>query len=151
TNGMDTTDALALTQLTNQRFRSFSEAVDSVLGALAETIPGTVMLAQLEPAEELCRVIEVRGENVLLHRGTTVPLASITAHEDSGSRGDGVPSVPVDGELDGEFLRSLSVAAWLAVPLEMSDGSIVGTLCALDTKGDAHRSDHLVLLGVGAR
>ena len=33
----------------------------------------------------------------------------------------------------------------------MSDGSIIGALCALDTGSGAYSSDHLVLLGVAAR
>jgi GGDEF domain-containing protein len=148
---MESTETLALTQLTNQRFRSFSEAVDSVLGALEETIPGTVMLGQLDPAEELCRVIDVRGTSIHLQRGMTLPLAAVTADENTGSEGDGAPGVPIDGGLDREFLRSLSVEAWLAMPLEMSDGSIIGTLCALDTDTETYRRDHLVMLGVAAR
>lgn len=148
---MESTETLALTQLTNHRFRSFSEAIDSVLGALEETIPGTVMLGQLDPADELCRVIDVRCASVHLQRGMTLPLAAVMADEHTGSAGDGAPGAPIDGELDREFLRSLSVEAWLAMPLEMSDGSIVGTLCALDTDTETYSSDHLVMLGVAAR
>ena len=33
----------------------------------------------------------------------------------------------------------------------MSDGSIIGTICALDTETDAYRVPHLVMLGVAAR
>lgn len=148
---MKSTETLALTHLTNQRFRSFSEAVDSVLGALEETIPGTMMLGQLDPAEELCRVIEVRGTRVYLERGVTLPLAGVTPDGSARSGGDGAPDVPIDGGLDREFLRSLSVESWLAMPLEMSDGTIVGTLCALDPDAETYRRDHLVMLRVAAR
>ena len=119
-----------------------------MLGALDEAIPGTVMLGQLDTAEELCRVLEVRGANSYLQRGMTLPLAAVKADVNGGSDGGGAP---MDAELDREFLRSLSIEALLAMPLEMSDGSIVGALCALDTDGDTYRSDHLVMLGVAAR
>lgn len=148
---MESTETRALTHLTNHRFRSFSEAVDSVLGALQEAIPGTVMLGQLNAAEELCRVIDVRGTSIHIQRGMTLPLAGVTADESNGSEGDGTHGVAVNGGLDREFLRSLSVGTSLEVPLEMTDGSIVGTLCALDTDTDAYRRDHLAMLGVAAR
>ena len=123
-----------------------------MLAALDEAIPGTVMLGQLDMAEELCRVIEVRdGAKIDLRRGTTLPLAAITTNENTGSESNGDSGVTTDGELDREFLRSLSVGACLTRHLEMSDGSIIGALCALDTDSGAYSSDHLVLLGVAAR
>ena len=149
---MDSVETRALGHLTNRRFRSFSEAVDSVLAALDEAIPGTVMLGQLDTAEELCRVIDVRGgANIDLRRGTTLPLAAVTTNENTGSESNGDSGVTTDGELDREFLRSLSVTACLTRHLEMSDGSIVGALCALDTDSEGYRLDHLALLGVAAR
>jgi GGDEF domain-containing protein len=148
---VESTQTLALTRLTDRRFRSFSEAVDSVLGALEQAIPGTVMLGQLDPAEQLCRVLEVRGVGNSLRRGMSLPLAPVTADTDTPSTGDDVSDTPVDGKLDQQFLRSLSVKASLARPLEMSDGSIIGTLCALDTEADSYRVPHLVMLGVAAR
>jgi GGDEF domain-containing protein len=148
---MESSETATLTQLTNQRFRSFSEAVESVLATLEETIPGTVMLGQLDPAEELCRVVDLRGTSISLERGMTLPLAAAAADENGGSGSDGLPDVPVEGRLDREFLGSLSVEACLAIPLEMTDGSIVGTLCALDTAADSYSHDHLAILAVAAR
>ena len=146
---VESPEALALTRLTDRRFRSFSEACDSVLEALDRAIPGTVMLGQLDPAEQLCRVLEVRGAGDHIRRGMTLPLAPLAADPDPHPHGDN--GSDVDGELDQQFLRSLSVKASLARPLEMSDGSIIGTLCALDTETDSYRVPHLVLLGVAAR
>jgi GGDEF domain-containing protein len=137
--------------LTDRRFRSFSEAVDSVLGALEQAVPGTVMLGQLDPAEQLCRVLEVRGVGSSLRRGMTLPLAPVTTDTETPSTGDDISAAPVDGNLDQQFLHSLSVRASLARPLEMSDGSIIGTLCALDTEVNSYRVPHLVMLGVAAR
>lgn len=147
---MESSETHALSQLTERRFQSFSEALDSVLGVLDEAIPGTVMLGQLDPAEELCRVIEVRGGSDDLRAGMTLPLA-VAGSEVTGSSDENGSGSPVDAVLDRELLRSLSVRASLASPLEMSDGSIVATLCALDTEVDAYGADHQMLLGVAAR
>jgi len=109
------------------------------------------MLGQLDPAEELCRVLEVRGPGSYLRRGMTLPLGAVTEEADDGPTADGGPAIPGDGELDQDFLRSLSIRASLARPLEMSDGSIIGTLSAFDTEPDVFGDLHRVLLGVAAR
>jgi GGDEF domain-containing protein len=147
---MESSQTHALIQLTNQRYRSFSQAVDSVLGVLDDQIPGTVMLGQLDAADGLCQVIDFRGEAIELQRDMTLPLAAIPAAE-NGTNGNGDAETHIDGQLDRKFLNSLSVEGCLTMPLEMSDGSIIATLCALDTDTDSFRSDHLVMLGVGAR
>jgi GGDEF domain-containing protein len=147
---MESAETHALLQLTERRFQSFSEALDSVLGVLDEAIPGTVMLGQLDQAEELCRVIEVRGGSEDLRAGMTVPLAAAGTQVNGSPEHDGF-GIPLDTVLDRDFLRSLSVNASLANPLEMSDGSIMGTLCALDTGTGTYTSRHQVLLGVAAR
>jgi GGDEF domain-containing protein len=148
---MESSETTALTRLTNQRFRSFSEAVESVLATLEETIPGTLIVGQLDPAEELCRVVDLRGTSIPMERGMSLPLAAATVGENGGSGSDGPPDVPVEGRLDREYLSSLSVKACVAIPLEMTDGSIIGTLCALDTVADSYSHDHLVILAVAAR
>lgn len=148
---MESAETRALLQLTTRRFQSFSEALDSVLGVLDEAIPGTVMFGQLDQVEELCRVIEVRGSSNYLHAGMTLPLAPVTTQVNAGGSDRDGAGILVDGVVDGEFLRSLSVNASLASPLEMSDGSIVGTLCALGTETDGYGSHHQVMLGVAAR
>jgi GGDEF domain-containing protein len=121
-----------LVSLVQRRTRNFSEAIDSVLGALGDAIPGVVVLGQLEPDERVHRVIETRGNGVGgLQRGAVLPLA-----------GEGI---------DADFLRSLGAQAWLGAPLEMSDGRIVGMLFAADAGGDAYGAEHAALLGVASR
>jgi GGDEF domain-containing protein len=121
-----------LLRLTHRRFRNFSEAADSVLGVLADAMPGVVALARLDPDEQVHRVTEARGEGVNgLHPGVALPPA-----------GDG---------LDNDFLHSLGAQAWLSVPLEMSDGRIVGMLCAVDARAEAYSPEHSAQLGVASR
>jgi GGDEF domain-containing protein len=109
------------------------------------------MLGQLDPAEELCRVLDVRGPGSYVRRGMTLPLAAVTEEGDDSSTGNGAFATPIDGQIDQDSLRSLSVKASLSRPLEMSDGSIIGTLSAFDTETDAFGDLHQVLLGVAAR
>jgi GGDEF domain-containing protein len=143
---MDPFETRALVRLADQRFQSFSEAAEAVLGALEEVVPGTLMLGQFDPDERICRVIEVRGDAVNgLRRGSALPLADPATSNGSGA------AAPDEGRLDGEYLRSLSVKTWLATPLEMSDGTIAGNLCALATDTEAFCTDHAALLGVAAR
>lgn len=147
---MEATETQALVGLADRRFQSFSEAAESVLNALEEVIPGTVMLGQFDLDEQICRVVEVRGKGVNgMRRGTTIPLAGPPlAAVGEGSRNADEGSL--DG-LDGKHLLSLGVRTWLATPLEMSDGNVVGNLCAFETSSDPYGSDHAALLAVGAR
>jgi GGDEF domain-containing protein len=137
----------ALARLVNSRFQSFSEATDSVLGALAGAVPGTIVLGQIDD-EGRCRVIDLRGTRVSgLDRGTPLPLAGAPP---AGSNGGGAPRPP-DGQPDQGFLGSLGLPASLAAPLELSGGRIAGTLLAVTGDPGAYRAEHAALLGVGAR
>jgi PleD family two-component response regulator len=129
---MESNETRTLARFSQRRFRSFSEAADEVLEALAEALPGVVALGQLDPDERVHRVIEARGEGVGgLGGGATLPLAG--------------------NDIDADFLRSLGAQDWLSMPLEMSDGRIVGVLCAVDAGAGAYRPEHAAQLGVAAR
>jgi len=53
--------------------------------------------------------------------------------------------------LDPEFLRALEVQSYLAVPLESSDGTSLGTLCAVGTETGLFNQDHVELLTLSGR
>ncbi len=131
---METDETKTLVRLAQCRPRSFSEAADSVLGALAEAIPGVLALGRLDVDEHVHRVIETRGEGLGLSRGAGLPAAT----------GD-------DDGLDAESLRSLGARDWLSAPLETSDGRILGVLCALAATDAAYSARQTALLGVAAR
>lgn len=132
---MEPNETRTLVCLAQRRPRSFSEAADSVLDALAEAIPGVIALGRLEVDEQVHRVIETRGDGLSrLSRGVGLPAAN------DGSDG-----------LDAESLRSLGAQAWLSAPLETSDGRIVGVLCALDPGDGVYAPPHAAQLGVAAR
>ena len=143
---MESPGLRALVRLVNRRFGSFSEATDSVLGALEEVIPGTLVVTQMDAEEGRCRVIEARRGGLSgLERGSTLPLARLAAGEGPG------PSWKVDGEPDLAFLQSLGLQAQISAPIEVAGGQIAGSLSAFAGEPDAYRPEHVALLGLGAR
>jgi diguanylate cyclase (GGDEF)-like protein len=149
---MDAAETTTLVALTEAHFQSFSEAAESILNALQEAVPGTVVLGKCDLDAEHCRVIEVCGpESERLQRGLMLPLIVEEASENGWSPPSGSPQVVAESLLNPEYLRTLSFETWLAIPLELSDGQIVGLLCALADRGDVYRPSHMGLLAVAAR
>lgn len=147
---MDSTQARSLIRLGQPRFRSFSDASDAALDALADAVPGLIVLTRVEPDVQGCRVIDVRGTGVSgIARGAVLPLGSPAGG--NGSEAGGAPATSPEDGLDHGFLRSLGAQALLGAALETSDGRIVGTLSALDSRAGAYSCDHLAMLGVAAR
>jgi GGDEF domain-containing protein len=129
---MEPGETRALGRISRRRFHDFSDAVDELLGALAEALPGVVALTRLDPDEGVHRVIEARGEGVGgLSGGAAVPQAG--------------------SAVDAEFLRPLGARDCLALPLEMSDGRIVGLLCAADARAGVYGDEHAAQLSLAAR
>jgi GGDEF domain-containing protein len=140
-----------LLTLASGYFQSFAEAAEAALGALDELIPGVLLLGRFDFEEGACRVIDARGSVIGgVKRGTTLPLAKHTAAGE-GSNGERPPEAANPETLDPDFLRSLSVQSWLALPLETRNGNVVGTLCALSDRAKSYDSGHLALLAIGAR
>ncbi len=147
---MDGIEAQALIRLGHPRFRSFSDALKPVLSAIADVIPGEIVLGRLEPDGQGCRVVEVRGPGVNgIDKDTVLPLRT-RANGAGPASGDG-PDLSSPAELDCDYLKSLGVVAYLGMPLEFSDGRIVGILAVLDTRADVYDSAHRALLGIAAR
>ncbi len=142
----------SLFPLISRRFQSFSEATDATLDVLTDQVPGEIVLGQVEPDEDRLRVLEVRGASIIgIERGNLLPLARVKA---AGGRG------PEDGMLDGtagiddldaDHLRSLGLSEWVALPLELSDGAVVGIVAALSRRQGDFNAEHVVLLGLAAR
>jgi GGDEF domain-containing protein len=139
----------ALIRITQSRFRSFSEAAEAVLGALAEVVPGSLVLGEIDSYERACRVIGVDGDSIEgVHPGAALPLGS-PPNGDAADRG--APGPPRNSEIDQAFLDSLGVSACIGIPLEMSNGRIVATLSALDPDPDAYRWENVAVLSLAAR
>ncbi len=124
----------SLFPLVNRRFQSFAEASDAALEVLARALPGTAVLGQIDPDEGVCRVADLRG-----------------AETDAVERRGLLPQLPDSAELDAEAMRARGIQTTISLPLELSDGSIVGIVCALSESANAYRSEHVLMLGLVAR
>jgi diguanylate cyclase len=135
----------ALARVAERRFQSFSDAADSVLDVLEAALPASkIVLGQLDREDGSYRVIDVRGKGLLsIDPGSSLPW--VQNPRASGPNGNGA------GMLDPEYLRSLEVKSYLAVPLATSDGSNLGTLCAVGTETDLFNQAHVELLTLSGR
>jgi GGDEF domain-containing protein len=91
-----------------------------------------VALTRLESDEQSHRVIEAGGEGVAgLALRVVLPPA-----------GDGI---------DTDFLRTLGARDWICTPLELSNGKIVGVVCAAGSEPASYRPEHEAQLAIAAR
>lgn len=142
----------SLFPLISQRFQSFSEATDATLDVLNDQVPGEIVLGQVEPDDDRLRVLEVRGASIIgIERGNMLPLAKVkggSGHGPDGGLLDGTAGID---DLEADHLRSLGLAEWVALPLELSDGAVVGIVAALSRRQGDFNAEHVVMLGVAAR
>ena len=142
----------SLFPLINRRFQSFAEATDAALDMLASQVPGEIVLGQVEADEGRLRVLDVRGASIIgIERGHMIPLAEVRPANGLGPEVDRARGDRRVDDLDTEYLQSLGLGEWVALPLEMSDGAIVGMVAALSRRQGDYSSEHVVLLGLTAR
>ncbi len=142
----------SLFPLISRRFQSFAEASDASLDVLAEQVPGEIVLGQIEAGDDRLRVLDVRGASTIgVERGTLLPLAQVKTAGGLGPNASALEGTAGVDDLDATHLRSLGLEEWIALPLEMSDGAIVGMVAALSHRQGDYRAEHLVLLGLAAR
>src|SRR5436190_6086001 len=150
--GMMDSSLQALFPLISRRFQSFAEAADAALDVLAEQVPGEIVVGQIEAGDDKLRILDVRGaETVGIERGSTLPLTKMKA-----ANGLGPDATVLEGpngidDLDAAHLQSLGLGEWIALPLEMSDGAVVGIIAALSRRQGDYGAAHVVLLGLAAR
>lgn len=136
----------SLLPLVSRRFQSFAEAADSCLAMLGAVLPGAIVIGQIEHDERLLRVLDARGaEGLQIERGTTLQI--------SGSAGDVATQLAAyrGDDLDPQLVSSLGAVERATLPIELSDSSVVGLVCALSQHRGAYQADHLILLGLAAR
>ena len=145
----------SIARVATQSFQSFSQASRAVLRALEEQIPDAALIVtQFDHSEAEYRVLDARPNGMNgVDAGTTLALgASFCFHmaADTAPRlcGDAVVD-PVYGGL--EFRRTTAVRSYCGVPLEMSDGNRVGSLCAMSPVPDRFDEDDLEYMSVLAR
>jgi diguanylate cyclase (GGDEF)-like protein len=116
-------------------YRSFADATRSVLDLLEHQMPSAVLyLAHLDRAQFTHRIVDARGGAPLgLRSNLAIPLGdAFCSHmaEDRAPRlCNDVPHHDVYGSL--AMQRRVDAGSYLGVPLELSDGTRVGSLAAL--------------------
>jgi GGDEF domain-containing protein len=144
----------SLLPLIDRRFQSFADATDAALDMLAGQVPGEIIFGQIEPGEDHLRVLDVRGASVVgIERGTLIPLAAAARSRSGlGPRGPALEGTGAGlDELDAAHMRSLGLGEWIALPLEMSDGAIVGMVAALSRRQADYRAEDVIMLALTAR
>jgi len=141
-------------RLAGRGFGSFIEAAQGVLSLLEGMWPGgTVLLGLLNPSAESFNVITSEGDTSFrLEPGLAIPLqasfAVLVATEQRPLISDQTAE-PVFGALDVQ--QTLLIASYIGVPLQRSDGTPIGSLCALAREPERYRQPDLELLSVIAR
>jgi diguanylate cyclase (GGDEF)-like protein len=153
--GMDSGAIKAVTAASTASYQSFADATRSVLDLLVRLMPGaTLYLAHLDRQHGVHRIVDVRGGGELgLHSNQATPLRdSFDVHmvEDRAPRlcNDVAAHALYGG---AEMQDRLGAGAYLAVPLELSDGARVGSLAALAPEPGRFRADDEQLFTLLAR
>src|SRR3954468_4778270 len=132
---MDTSASTAAAKASSATYRSFADATRAVLDLLERHMPeATLFLAHLDRGQFIHRIVDVRnGGEFGLRSNLTTPLGdAFCSHmtEDRAPRlCDDVGTQPVYRAL--AMQQRVDAASYLGVPLELSDGTRVGSLGAL--------------------
>lgn len=137
----------ALARVAGRRFQSFSEAADSVLDVLQDALPtAKLIVGELNSDDGAIRVVDARGAAYeTIERGSSLPWIAQTAN------GNGNGGGRRGGMLDPNLLRELEVKSYLAVPFDTSNGTTLGTLCALGPESGLFTQEHAELLTISGR
>src|SRR4051794_31577887 len=132
---MDASAIKAAAAATATTYRSFADATRSVLDLLERHMPDAVLfLAHLDRGQFIHRIVDSRnGGGIGLRSNLAIPLGdAFCSHmaEDRAPRiCNDVARHPVYHSLPMQ--RAVGARAYLGVPLELSDGTRVGSLAAL--------------------
>jgi len=141
---MDASAIKAAAAATSATYRSFADATRSVLDLLERHMPDAgLFLAHLDRGQHIHRIVDTRGGMQYgLRSNRAIPLDdSLCAHmaEDRAPRRCGdVPRNAVYRSLPMQ--EHVAARSYLGVPLELSDGTRVGSLAALSRDRNAFDS-----------
>jgi diguanylate cyclase (GGDEF)-like protein len=139
--GVDKSAITAAAAASSTRYRSFADATRSVLDLLERHMPDAVLyLAHLDRGESIHRIVDARnGNGVGLRSNLAIPLTdaycSHMAEERAPRLCNDVGRDPVYAELPMQ--QRVGARAYLGAPLELSDGTRVGSLAALRHSAEA--------------
>src|SRR3954451_22985872 len=141
---MDTSAIQAAAAATSATYRSFADATRSVLDLLERHMPSAgLYLAHLDRGQFIHRIVDTRnGAGYGLRSNQAMPLGdAFDSHmaEDRAVRRCG--NVERDPTYAGLAMQQrVTARSWMGVPLELSDGTRVGSLSALSRDRDAFDS-----------
>jgi diguanylate cyclase (GGDEF)-like protein len=132
---MDASAIKAAAAASSASYRSFADATRSVLDLLEHHMPTSILyLAHLDRGQFIHRIVDARnGVPIGLRSNLAIPLGdafcSHMAEDRSPRLCNDVPGHDLYGELPMQ--RRVVAGSYLGVPLELSDGTRVGSLAAL--------------------
>jgi diguanylate cyclase (GGDEF)-like protein len=132
---MDASAIRAAAAASSATYRSFADATRSVLDLLEHHMPTAILyLAHLDRGQFIHRIVDARnGAPIGLRSNLAIPMADAFCSHMSEERGprlcNDVPHHEIYGEL--AMQRRVVAGSYLGVPLELSDGTRVGSLAAL--------------------
>src|SRR5262245_816144 len=138
---MDTSAIQAAAAATSATYRSFADATRSVLDLLERHMPSAgLYLAHLDRGQFIHRIVDTRnGADFGLRSNQAMPLGdAFDSHmaEDRAVRRTG--NVDRDPTFAGlPMQQRVTARSWMGVPLELSDGTRVGSLSALSRDRNA--------------
>ncbi len=132
---MDPTVVSAASRLSGRSFEGFSEATQAVLEMLERQLPeSAVFVAHLDHDQRLWRLVDARGAGSF----AAAPVMTLPADESLCFHmvTDRAPRLCNDAAADPVYGRLAmraheNIGSYLAIPLELSDGSRPGSLCAI--------------------
>jgi diguanylate cyclase (GGDEF)-like protein len=144
-----------LARLTERPFQSFSEATAAVLDVLSARLPDCrVVVAGLNYDQGEYRIIDAAGASLdEFTPGFTLPIGEAFCMHMADNSG---PRLCADAASDSVYSqidmhRSWGVCSYIGFPLELSDGSRVGSLSAMSQVPDRFTDEELDLLSVAGR
>src|SRR3954452_4609257 len=139
---MDVSAIQAAAAATTATYRSVADATRSVLDLLERHMPGSaVFLAHLDRGQFIHRIVDVRGgADFALRSNQALPLADAFCSHMAEGRGArrvaDIGSHDVYSRL--AMQQRVSARSYVGVPLELSDGTRVGSLAALSRRRNAY-------------
>ncbi len=134
-SAVDASAIQAATAATSATYRSFADATRSVLDLLERHLPDAVLfLAHLDRAQFIHRIVDARnGGGVGLRSNLATPLGDAFCSHMAEDRAPRLCNAVGRHDVyrDLPMQEQVGASAYLGVPLELSDGTRVGSLAAL--------------------
>ena len=152
---MDSSAISAAAAASSATYRSFADATRAVLDILEHHMPTAILyLAHLDRGQFIHRIVDSRnGGPVGLRSNLAVPLADAFCSHMAEDRAERLCNDVASDELYASLpmQKRIRAGSYLGVPLELSDGTRVGSLAALHSERNAFAAADEQLFSMLAR